>query len=221
MFIDDHLDRFERSSHLLHLHIPATRTHLKESILEIARLNFAPVLGIKLIITGGYSSDGYEPTTPNLIILAKPLILLEKPLKLLTYSHQRELPEIKSLNYLTPISLLPTLKAAKADDVLFHYNNLLLESSRSNIFIVKGEKIITPAHFILKGITRQKLIDKAKTIFEVEERPVRMEELWGADEVFITGSSKRVAEVVQVDNHIFSDGKMGVITAKMKELVTQ
>ena len=220
LFLDAHLDRFERSARLLHLPIPESRNNLQKAIMESARLNAQPSLGIKLILTGGYSPDGYEPTTPNLIIIAKPLHIPATPplLKLITYDHQRELAEVKSLNYLTPISLLPKIRAEQAYDILYHHNGFLLESSRSNVFIIKDDKLITPKDNILKGITRMRVLEIAKTTFEVEERAVDLKELWTADEIFITGSGKKIAPVIKIDDHVVGNGKEGKITASIISL---
>ena len=55
----------------------------------------------------------------------------------MTVNHQRELFQVKSINYLTPVSLLPKMKAIGADDVLYFKDDYITESSRSNIFIIR------------------------------------------------------------------------------------
>ena len=218
IFLEDHLDRFFNSAAQLHLTVPHERPKLREAIAEIARLNAAPLLGVKLILTGGYSTDGYEPAAePNLIMIAKPFALHNKPdgLTLMTHHFQRELPTIKSLNYLTPISQLVRQKSVGADDILYHFNNRVSESSRSNIFIFKNETLITPKDHILFGITRKHILHAAKSIFKVEERAITLEELYDADEVFLSASTKRVAPVSRIDDHRFNPA--GVCSAKLLE----
>ncbi len=211
LYLEDHLTRFENSATMLHLPTPS-REHLREHILKIIELNEQPLLGVKLVLTGGYSPDGYEIALPNLFMLAKPFTF--KPanckVKLMTVNHQREMPEAKTINYLVPISTLPKQRATGADDVLYHQNGYISESSRSNVFIVKNEKIITPKDNILHGITRKHILEVAKTVFEVEERPVSLTELWDADEVFISASTRRIHNVQKIDNQTFEKNKISL-----------
>jgi D-alanine transaminase/branched-chain amino acid aminotransferase len=73
IFLEDHLDRFENSARLMGLPIPATRDQLRAIILESIQRHPLPLLGIKMILTGGFSADGYLPAeTSNLIVTAKP-----------------------------------------------------------------------------------------------------------------------------------------------------
>lgn len=221
IFIEDHLDRFHNSARLMGLSIPESRERLREIIHEIIRLHPHRLLGVKMILTGGYSVDGYTPAEhSNLIVTGKPFEF--KPadvgMKLMSVEYRREIPEIKTLNYIVPIRALPQMKAMGADDVLYHQNGKISESSRSNIFIVKNEKIITPVDGALFGVTRKHILNFAKNHFAIEERDVSTQEYWEADEVFTTGSTKRIIAITQTDNQIFSDGKVGKITRKLQEL---
>ena len=220
IYMEDHLDRFEYSTKRMNLEIPFSREHIREHILELINLNPHPLLGIKLLCTGGYSEDGYTPTRPNLMMLAKPFKFapLDKEIKLMTVRHIRELADIKTINYATPISVIPQLKATGSDDVLYHYNGQISESSRANIFIVKGDKIITPKANILRGITRMHILDLAKNNFEVEVRAIKLKEVWEADEAFLSGSTRRVTFVKHIDNHTFHTRK---VTDKINSLLME
>ena len=222
IFIEDHLDRFHNSARLMGLPIPESRERLREIIHEIIRLHPHKLLGVKMILTGGYSLDGYTPAeNPNLIVTAKPFEF--KPadvgMKLMSMEYRREIPEIKTLNYIVPIRALQQMKAMGADDVLYHQNGKISESSRSNIFIVKNEKIITPLDGALFGVTRKHILNFAKNHFVVEERDVTTQEYFEADEVFTTGSTKRIIAITQTDTHIFGNGALGKVTKKLQELL--
>ena len=224
VFIEDHLDRFENSAKLMHLPIPESRDRLREIILEIIRLNPHKLLGVKMIMTGGYSEDGYTPSPKsNLIVMGKPFEF--KPadvgLKLMSMEYRREIPEIKTLNYIVPIRAIQQMKTVGADDVLYHQNGKISESSRSNIFIVKDEKIITPLDGALFGVTRKHILNFAKNHFEVEERDVSTQEFFEADEVFTTGSTKRITAIIETDNQEFSNRKVGNITKKLQVLLLE
>lgn len=221
IFIEDHLDRFENSAKLMGLPIPESRDKLREIIYEIIRLNPQKLLGVKMIMTGGYSEDGYTPSSKsNLVVIGKPFEF--KPadvgMKLMSMEYRREIPEIKTLNYIVPIRAIQQMKAVGADDVLYYKDSKISESSRSNIFIVKDKKVITPVDGALFGVTRKHILNFAKNHFEVEERDVTTQEFWEADEVFTTGSTKRIIAITQADNHVFSDGKVGTIIKKLQEL---
>lgn len=221
VFMDDHLDRLENSARLMGLPIPESRERLKEIILELIELNPHDLLGIKVVMTGGYSPDGYTPAEPsNLMIIPKPFIF--KPadigMKLMTYEYSREIPEIKTLSYISPIRVLPKMREAGADDLLYHLNGDISESSRSNIFIIKDRKVITPKDGVLYGVTRKYVLELCREYFEVEERDVTLKETLEADEVFTTGSTKRVVAISQIDNTIFNDGKIGKQTRKIQSL---
>jgi branched-chain amino acid aminotransferase len=221
IFMEDHLDRFHNSARLMGLAIPESREHLREIIHKIIKLHPHKLLGVKMILTGGYSPDGYTPAeNSNLIVLGKPFDF--KPadvgMKLMSVEYRREIPEIKTLNYIVPIRALQQMKAVGADDVLYHRDGKISESSRSNIFIVKNEKIITPLDGALFGITRKHILNFAKNHFAVEERDVSTQEYWEAEEVFTTGSTKRIIAITHTDNQAFSDGKVGKITKKLQAL---
>ena len=221
IFIEDHLDRFENSARLMGLPIPESRERLREIILEIIRLNPHPLLGVKMVMTGGYSEDGYTPAEQsNLIVMGKPFEF--KPadvgMKLMSMEYRREIPEIKTLNYIVPIRAIQQMKAQGADDLLYYRDGKISESSRSNIFIIKNEKIITPVDGALFGVTRKHILNFAKKHFSVEERDVTVQEFWEADEVFTTGSTKRIVAITKTDNQVFSEGKVGRITKKLQEL---
>ncbi len=210
-FLEDHLDRFEFSTGKLSLKISLSRDEIKENIFKIIELNPHETLGVKLIATGGYSEDGYLPTTPNLFMLAKPFKFADydKPLKLMPVEYCRDLPTIKSLNYIKPISILSEQRAAGADDVLYHKNGFVTESSRSNIFIVKNGVVITPEKDVLAGVTRKNVIKLAQeNNFPLEIRDVTLNEVMIADEVFTTGSTKRIVPVTQIGEKHFLAGKI-------------
>jgi len=208
IFLEDYLDRFENSMDGLGLTSGFSRSYLTDHIYELIRLNSHPLLGIKMVCTGGYAQDGYTPASSNLFMLARPFTFYpyENGLKLMSVDHQRELFQVKSINYLTPISLLPKMKAIGADDVLYVKDGCITESSRSNIFMIKKGVLITPDHGMLLGVTRKQIIGFANEIMPVEVRQVSIEEVYSADEVFLTASTKRISPVVGIDDNTYQSG---------------
>jgi branched-subunit amino acid aminotransferase/4-amino-4-deoxychorismate lyase len=224
-FFDDYLDRFINSSKRLRLDLPYSRADLKQFILDLIQANGETQGGMRLVLTGGYAEDGYTPVAPNFIMLQYPLPTYsadkyEKGLSLMTFQHQRELPEVKTINYITGIWLLDKIRDANADDVLYHDGTYIRESVRSNFFLVSEEgTLITPADKILMGITRKQILEAVEGIIEVEERDVLLNEVKTAQEAFLTSSTKGAMPVVQIDGHEIGTGEPGPVTKKVMELL--
>ena len=225
LHLQDHLDRFYSSAEQMRLPIPKSRGELKQIIKELIWENELPDSGIRVQLTGGENNDGQEFISPTLIIsqIQFPFpssSLLENGMRLMSYQYQRQLPQVKTTDYLMSIWLQPILKDGNADDILYFSGGIITESPRSNFFIVTAEgKLITPGANVLKGITRKNLIQMASTEHAVEERDVRMEEVAAAREAFITSTTKQIIPVVQLDGKMIGDGKPGSVTKKlMKQL---
>ncbi len=177
-----------------------------------------------MVLTGGYTENGYTPGDPNFFILIEKINFPDtsfymEGIDLIFHEHQRELSHIKSINYLTPISIRKKIKKANAYDVLYHSNGKVLEVSRSNIFIVKDNIIITPRENVLQGITRATVLRLAAEDFKIEERDISIKELYLADEVFITLTTKRVLPVRKIDDHVFINGKPGGLHRHLKAYI--
>ena len=99
------------------------------------------------------------------------------------------------------------------ETILYNANNEMTEGSACNAYIVKDGVVITPPldNQILPGITRLMLLDilAKHTDIKVEERVVTMDEVWAADEVWLTSSSKEIAPVIEVDGKPVGNGEIG------------
>ena len=223
IFIEDHFDRFFKSADLMHLTVPYSRAELLAQMRTLIAKNDMGFSGIKIVLTGGYAIDGYTPTTPNVILIQSSLTLLseelyQKGIKLLLVDYVRESPSIKTLNYSKAIRTMPKLVEAQASDVLFVKDGILSESARSNLFLIKKNKVITPISNVLMGITRKNVIRLSSEHYEVEQRDIHVDELKEADEAFISSSTKAVLPVVQVNDIIIGSGKPGPVSNKIKAL---
>jgi D-alanine transaminase/branched-chain amino acid aminotransferase len=219
LFIDDYLDRFFNSAAGLHLQPNHSKEEIKKIINKLTNKNMVPESGIKLILTGGCSSDGYTVgTSPNLIITQHQIQPISRAIfnagvKVITQEHQRELPHIKSINYLMGVWLQQKVKQQRAADVLYYKQGIVSEFPRANVFIVTNDnKIVTPSTNILHGITRKKVLELAAKNYKVVERNVKLMEIKNAAEVFMTSTTKRILPVKQVDDVIIGNGKAGPIT---------
>ena len=229
LFIDDHLDRFYFSAEVMRLNIQQERAELKSIIQELINTNNLNHSGIRLILTGGESVDGYMITEPRLSIIQQSLKpppdkLPETGIKLVSNEYQRQLPHVKTTDYLMAIWLQPWMKEKNADDILYHYNGLITECPRSNFFMITKENIlVTPKEKILNGITRKKIIALAKKLeIKIEERDIHLNEIKEIKEAFITSSTKRMLPVSKIDDYILSDlYRSEIMQTIWQELINQ
>jgi D-alanine transaminase/branched-chain amino acid aminotransferase len=229
LFIDDHLDRFYYSAEVMRLKIKKERAELKSIIQELINTNNLNHSGIRLILTGGESVDGYMITEPRLSIIQQSLKpppdkLPETGIKLVSNEYQRQLPHVKTTDYLMAIWLQPWMKEKNADDILYHYNGLITECPRSNFFMITKENIlVTPKEKILNGITRKKIIALAKKLeIKIEERDIHLNEIKEIKEAFITSSTKRMLPVSKIDDYILSDlYRSEIMQTIWQELINQ
>ena len=206
----------------MHLTIPVQREELKSVIFELTRKNNIPESGIKVILTGGYSPDGYQlAEKANLIISQKamtfpPPIFPEKGIKIITHEYIRDKPHVKTINYVIGIWIQNKVKEKNAADVLYYYKGIVSEFPRCNFFIITNENVVvTPGENILEGITRKHVLALASEKYKVEVRNVTLEETMNAKEAFMTSTSKRLVPVVQIDNQIIGSGKPGRVTNEL------
>lgn len=227
LFLSDYLERFYNSISLMQLEPPCSEKELTNIIRELISKNNIPESGIKLLLTGGYSADGYSPAKPNLVITQQPVTLttpekFAEGIRIITWDYQRELPEVKSINYLMGVWLQRKVKEKQAADVLYHKNGIITEFPRSNVFVVTADQaVITPAENILPGITRKKVLELAGRQFRAEARAVHLDELKNAAEVFTTSTTKRILPITRVDDQLIGNGKPGPVTTSLNQAFLQ
>ena len=226
VFLEDHLDRLYRSADRMRLDFGYDRDALKAMLYELMGMNNMPLSGVKITVTGGYAEDGYSLAKPNVLITQQPLLLYNdanaSPLKIVSYEHQRQMPHIKTIDYLMAIWLQPFIKLNQADDVLYHNNGVITECPRSNFFIVTDDDVlVTPANNVLHGITRMQILRHLKHICTIEERNITLDEVYKAKEAFVSNSSKNILPVVKVDQHKIGTGEPGPLTMRIKKELLQ
>lgn len=220
-FYEDYLDRFYSSAESLTLEIPLSRELLTEKINYLLQHNKFGRSGIKLLLTGGFSEDLYTPASPNFMIVNMPLkhdpCAFGDGVRLMLMEYRRFQPEVKTTFYLPTLINYQKMKDKGAIELLYHQNGLISETTRANIFMIKNNTLITPGEGILKGITRKHVLLVAEQMMKVEIRDVALEELWQSEEIFITGTSKHVMTVVQIDDFVIGNGMPGINTKAVSE----
>jgi D-alanine transaminase/branched-chain amino acid aminotransferase len=195
----------------MRLTIPQTREDIKNIVKELIQKNQLSYSGIRMIIAGGDAPDGYTIEHPHLMVIQAPLTeptlhLPETGIKLATYAYQRQIPDVKTTDYLMAVWLQPWMKQQGADDILYYYNGILSECPRSNFFLVTKDNIlVTAQQNMLNGITRKNILKvcEAHSIpFQI--RDINISEIKDAKEAFITSSTKRIIPVHQIDETLIN-----------------
>ena len=220
--LDEHIDRFFRSAKFMGITPVKSKKEITDIVHEGIKLNNFDNTQIKIVQTGGVSSDGFTPSVkPNFFILFQkaalyPPEIYSKGIKLITSSLMRQMPQAKTINYAASITEVQTAMKLGAKDILHtDAKGNIFEATRSNFFAIKNGKLITAQDGILHGITRNAILDLANKLkIPVNLRTVIKSELATIDEAFISNSSQEIAPVVVIDNITIGDGKVGQLTKK-------
>jgi len=219
----DHMARFKNTAKLMGLKNPFSDAQIKDALDQLVHKNKDKNYHVRFILTGGETKDGLFSSVPVFYILFEKLSnlpdsLYTKGAKLITHEHQRILPEAKNSSYTQAVLLQNKRLKARAVEILYTNNTLVLEASTSNIFIVKDNVVCTPKDNILRGITRKLVLELAhKLKYKTNEKEISIDELFDADEVFLSATNKKILPIVQIDSHTIGDGKVGKITKKLLE----
>jgi len=222
--LDEHLARLFRSAELIDLDIPYTREQIAAVVREVVARNAYKHATIRIFVTGGETEDSILPSgKPALVVLITPLgerdmQRFANGVKVITTHLQRIMPEAKTNNYVAAVRALKEAARHNAADAFFvNEQGHVLEATRSNFFIFRGDTLVTPRQSILIGVTRNVVLNLARDRFAVEERPILLDELSLVDEAFITSSSKEILPVVQIDDLVIGDGKPGPRTIELEQ----
>jgi D-alanine transaminase len=229
--MEHHLERLKRSLACIKLTVPLTNKKFKEIIGQLIKTcDFSPEQSIYLQITRG-AAPFREHTFPAkakptifaycLPYTAKPINELMKGVSAITLPDVRwQRCDIKSINLLANILLRQEALEQGAAEAILIRDQMAVEGSSSNLFIVKDNMIITPPlnHLLLGGITRELVLELAgKHELKVAIRPIPTHELQEADEIWITSSTKEILPVVQLDHKPIGKGEAGPVWHKIIE----
>lgn len=229
--LDAHLDRCFRSMAAIALEPPVSRAKMRDLIIESVRRNGFHNAYVKWIVTRGVNGRPLmDPAgcVPSLIILVQPYInrasgeRAAAGLKLKMAAIRRPSgdvldPQIKSLNYLNLVMAKIEAKAAGADEaLLLDRDGRLCEVSGCNIFVLHGMRLRTPRHNILRGITRESVMEIAPALgFTVEEADLELYDAYTADEIIICSTAGGLLAVAHIDGRTVGAGKPGPAFARL------
>ena len=187
---------------------------------------------IRLLVTRGVGEISYDPAScpdPTIVVITKPHV--DAPATAYTdgvtvslvsvlRNHPGSVnPIIKSNNLLNnALGQQEALRKGAFEAVMRNYRGEIAECAQSNIFIVKDGVALTPPvdAGLLVGITREFLFEVAREVgVPMREQVIRDVDLFGADECFLTSTTREVVPIVRVDEHVIGSGKPGPITLQL------
>ncbi|MED3622789.1 D-amino-acid transaminase [Neobacillus thermocopriae] len=228
--LQEHLERFERSTKSIGVSLPYTMDQLKSLLLELVEKNNLRLGIIYMQITRGVAPRNHafpeENVEPTLVAytreMPRPKDELQTGVKTILTEDIRWLRcDIKSLNLLG--NILAKQKAVEHGcfEAIQHRGQNVTEGSSSNIFMVKNGIVITHEsnHMILKGITKDVILGLCSASgIPVNERAFTLKELAEADEVFLSSTVAEVMPIIEVEGKVVGNGEPGPITRKIQEL---
>lgn len=228
VFLHDYWNRFRSSSLQMRLPFEFDLEPFMHQLSELLDKNNRTDGYCRLLLTGGYSNNGFHPDgPPNFITMTQgPIHYNEKNysqgIKLITLEHIREHPQIKSINYMKVLLERDRLLDEQAEDVLYFSEEIVSESSRSNFFIVNEKGILqTPQHDVLAGITRSKVLELAPKYMEVQVTDISIEETKKAQAAFITSTTKGIMPVIRIDDNVINNGQIHPIVSQFQDALEE
>jgi len=229
-----HMQRLRRSAGMLALAVPLDDAAIDARFRETMR---AASLGdtpereayIRILVTRGVGELTYDPAatpTPSIVVIVKPLVppsreVFERGVTVslvpIVRNHPATVnPLIKSNNLLNnALAMQEAFRRGGYEGVMRNYRGELAECTQSNLFIVKNGAALTPPldAGLLPGITRAFLFEvgDARGI-PVREAVLRDEDLFAADEAFLTSTTREVVPIVKVDDRTIGSGAPGPVT---------
>jgi branched-chain amino acid aminotransferase len=224
LFLEEHIERLEQSAKHIGLDLLWSKAQLIDIVNQTLNKNSHRESNIRVVVTGGASPDYLTPQgKPRLLVLVTKLP--EQPpwwytdgVKVITIDSVRNIPGAKSIDYIPATIALKEARDKNAIEAVYvDRDGYVLEGTTSNLFIFRGDRLITAGKSVLSGITRKVVLMITAQIFKAEIRNMAVEELLTADEVFITGSNKEIVPVVKVDDTTIGNGKPGKRTQTVRK----
>jgi D-amino acid aminotransferase len=241
IFLKDHLARLRsglRAIGFPHNAINAIVKDLSDIALErLLKINglYMGYAYLKIIVTRGPDRDGHFPLkkpSPTVIVVCKALDAgaiskyNKQGVKITLVEGLRPaLPAIKSLNFLP--NVLGKLYASKRGsfEAIFAEKGSLIEGTSTNLFVVKGSVLLTPAagkapFGILPGIMRKNVIRCARlNNVSIKETNVRVRDIMSSKEAFLTNSILDIVPITHIDSKPIGNGKPGAVTRLVQEII--
>jgi branched-chain amino acid aminotransferase len=236
--LSDHIQRLINSGKIYFMNIEYSKLELERAVIDTINANdVGEESYVRPIAYYGYGKMGVNPL-PNKVSVAvatwkwdeylkKDKQHNEKGVRLMVSAWMRidgrTMPVLAkaTANYAnSALARVEAIRAGFDEAIMLNTDGKVIEASAENIFIVKDGLLVTPpiTSGALNGITRDTVLTIAKenNIPHVIRDIIR-DELYIADEVFLTGTAAGIKPVSEIDNRMIADGKDGVITNQVRE----
>lgn len=222
--LDLHLERLKGSAKMIDLELPTAASEFVNVVQHLIKENRVIDGAVRIIVTGGVSRDGASRgDRPTVLIRTENPGKLSPELykngaKLISIEYEREIPLAKTTQYVEALRHEKAMRELGAVEILFSKDGIISECSRSNIFVALDGKLVTPREGALLGVTRSVVLEIAQQLgIPTEVADVSFDQLINADEVFITGTGKKVLPIIKVDEYEISNSRPGEVTEKIIE----
>lgn len=238
--LDRHFARLRSSASMIALSPGKTDAELERAVRDTMAAYWAgpgtatpgQELYLRLLLTRGVGDMTYNPAAspaPTLVIIVKPLVTpppavyadgVTVALVPVVRNHPDSVsPLIKSNCLLNnALAMQEALRRSAFEAILRNYKGEIAECSQSNIFIVKRGDVLTPRldAGLLAGITRAFIQEVAREAgVTMRDAVLRDDDLLGADEVFLTSTTREVVPIIRVDERVIGDGRPGPVTLRL------
>jgi branched-chain amino acid aminotransferase len=234
--LPEHIQRLLDSAKIYFMDLRYSKEQLQQAVIDTIKANEIEECYVRLIAYYGYGKMGVNPM-PNKVSVAIALWKWDEYLRndKLNYGIRimvsswtridgRSMPvhAKATANYANSVlARAEALKSGFDEAIMLNANGMVVEASAENIFIIKDNVLITPPIMsgALNGITRDSILTLARdNRIPCKIRDISRDELYLANEVFLTGTAAEVKSVVEIDNRIIGDGKAGAISQRLKIL---
>ena len=226
-------ERFKRSLKEIALNFPYKDSEFESILNELIAKNALKEGGVYMQITRGIASrdfaftKGLQPTIMAFVYAAniQNNELASKGISVVSVPDIRwKRRDIKSISLLAQCYAKEMAVNAGADEGFMVENGKVTEATSASAFIIKDKTLITKpfSNEILPGIRRQNILKFARELnLSVAERAFSMNEVYKADEVFISAASLPILGVIKADGKVIANGKVGKFTQQLRQRYLQ
>jgi branched-chain amino acid aminotransferase len=229
-----HFRRLRASAARLGFEIPGTDAELLGQVDALVSRAGAGEHYVRIVVTRGVGDCSYDFSrlgAPTVVMIQKPLPApparhYDEGIRIAAVgvrrNHPRALdPAIKSSNLLNNILAVREAQARGCDEpLLLNQEGYLAEGASTNVFVVIEGALLTPplSAGILAGITREVVLELASGLgMPCHQKPLHLDTLLGADEAFMTSTTREIVPVRQVDDALVGDGRPGPYTTRLMD----
>jgi branched-chain amino acid aminotransferase len=205
VFFHDHMERLSGSVKLQGKEMLADIAALRTAIITLTRSERKKETNMKIVFN--YNNNERNYLVYNIEPIYPTVVQYRDGVKGILFHAERNSPESKVINHKLRSDIYHRLILEGAyEALLVNDKNLITEGSRSNIFFLKGETLVTaPDNIILNGITRKHILEIcSQNDIKVEQRCVNINDLSEYDSVFMTGTSPMVLPFCCIEDKSFN-----------------